>query len=121
MPGKKGGRTSNVRTPEELETLFEDALMIRDREMLVEMFWEGAVLVRGSECLAHGSAEIVRLALATWHGDHTYVADPKQIIQARDIALIVTERGINVAYRRESAWQYVIVCQWTQDQCGGSK
>lgn len=48
MPGKKGG-SSSAGTPEELETLLEDALMMGDREALAELFREEAVLVTGSE------------------------------------------------------------------------
>ena len=58
---------SGARTPEELETLFEDAFVIRDREALAEL------------------------------------------LQARDSALIVADRGINVARRRrDGTWRYAI-------------
>jgi hypothetical protein len=98
------------RTPEELETLFEDALLIRDPRVLAGLFEAGAVLVVGDERPAHGGEEIARLALATWEGDRTYVADPRRVMQARDIALIVAEQGINVVRRGDDgAWRYVIV------------
>ena len=101
---------AGARTPEELETLLEDALVIRDHEALAELFEECAMLVADHERTAHGGEEIVRLAMATWAGDHTYVADPQRVMQARDIALIVTERGSNVAHRdRDGTWRYAIV------------
>ena len=34
-----------ARTPEELETLFEDAFVVRDRDALAQLFEDGAVLV----------------------------------------------------------------------------
>ena len=34
-----------ARTPEELETLLEDAFVVRDGEALIELFEDGAVLV----------------------------------------------------------------------------
>ena len=37
-----------ARTPEELETLFEDAFVIRDRTALAGLFEDGAVLSAGS-------------------------------------------------------------------------
>lgn len=120
MPGKRGGNTSNARTPEELETLFEDALMIGDGVMLADIFDEGAVLVIGDERRVHGSAEIMRIALATWQDDHPYVADPRCVMQARDIALIVTEVGINVMRRnRDGTWRYAIVFQSASDTSYG--
>lgn len=103
--------TSGARTPEELETLFEDALVVRDPEALAELFEGGAMLVAGDAQIARGHAAITRLALATWDGDHTYVADPRCVMQARDVALILA-RGINVARRgHDGAWRYAIVVQ----------
>ena len=100
-----------ARTPEELETLLEDALITGDRETLMELFEQVAVMVRDvDERSARGREALSRLALDTWEGDHTYVADPRRVFQARDIALIVTGQGINVARRsRDGAWRYVIL------------
>jgi hypothetical protein len=102
--------SAGARTPEELETLCEDALVMRDGQALAELFEEGAILVAGDELPARGSAEIARLALATWEGDRVYVANPRHVMQARDIALLVAEQGINVVHRGlDSAWRYSIV------------
>ena len=99
-----------ARTPEELETLLEDAFVTRDREALAQLFEEGAVLVAGDGPQeAHGGEAIARLASAMWAGDRTYVADPRRVLQARDVALVVAERGITVARRgSDRAWRYVI-------------
>jgi hypothetical protein len=86
-----------ARTPEELETLFEDAFVTRDREALAELFDVDAVLVDGSR-EARG-AQIALLAGDMWEGDRTYVAEPGRVLQARDTGLIVAERGINVVRR----------------------
>ncbi len=99
-----------ARTPEELETLFEDALVMRDREALADLFDDGSVLKTKSLGSARGSGEIAQLALATWQGDDAYVADLRSVSQALDIALVVAERTINVARRgRDGAWRYAIV------------
>lgn len=104
--------SAGARTPEELETLFEDTLVLRDHQALAELFERGAVLVVGDERSARGGEAIARLALVTWEGDHTYIADPQLVMQARDIALIVSERGINVVRRGDDGtWRYVIVRQ----------
>jgi hypothetical protein len=98
-----------ARTPEELETLLEDAFVVRDGEALIELFEDGAVLVGSGAEKARGDEEIARLASALWDRDHTYVADPWRILQARDTALVMAERGINVACRgSDGIWRYAI-------------
>ena len=100
-----------AQTPEELEMLLEDGLLLRNPKSLMALFEAGAVLAIGEERTARGE-DIARLALATWDGDQTYVADPKRLIQVRDIALIISARGINIVRRDNNGrWQYVIVCQ----------
>ena len=98
-----------ARTPEELETLLEDAFVIRDGEALIGLFENGAVLVSDDVQEARGEEEIALFACALWDRDYTYVADPRRILQARDTALVVADRGINVARRgRDRAWRYAI-------------
>jgi hypothetical protein len=103
------GVSGEARTPEELETLLEDWLVLRDSHAVAGLFEEGAVLAAGDERPARGGEEIARSALATWTGGHTYVADPRQVLQARDLALIVSEGAIHVARRRDDgSWRYAI-------------
>lgn len=102
--------SAGARTPEELETLCEDALVMRDGQALAELFEEGAILVAGNGLPARGGEEIARLALATWDDDRVYVANPCHVMQARDIALLVAEQRINVVHRdRDGAWRFAIV------------
>src|SRR5688572_17356877 len=53
---RRGEMTMNdgARTPEELEMLFEDALVVRDPQMLAELFEEGAVFIAGQALPARG-------------------------------------------------------------------
>jgi hypothetical protein len=98
-----------ARSPEELEMLLEDAFVVRDGEALVELFENRAVLVTGDRKEARGEDEIARFASALWDRDRTYIADPGQVLQAGDTALVVAARGINVARRgRDGAWRYAI-------------
>jgi hypothetical protein len=99
-----------ARTPEELETLFEDAFVIRDREALAELFEDGAVLVASDGSReARGRGEITRLASEMWERNRTYLADPRRVVQARNTGLIVAGRGINVVRRgSDGAWRYAI-------------
>ena len=108
--------SAGARTPEELETLLEDTLLLRDHQALAELFEFDAVLHVGDERSARGGEAIARLALVTWEGDHSYVADPQLVMQARDIALIISRWGINVVHRSSGGtWRYAIVRQSVAD------
>jgi hypothetical protein len=99
-----------ARTPEELETLMEDAFVVRDRDALVELFEDGAVFVTGEGPReARGGEEIGRSATTMWESDGLYLAEPRWVVQARDTALVVGRRGINVVRRgSDGAWRYAI-------------
>lgn len=99
-----------AQTPEELETLLEDAFVVRDRRALAGLFEEGAVLgASRSAAEAHGGDQIARFAAALWERDLTYVADPRRVVQARDTALVLGGRGVHVAHRgRDGGWRYAI-------------
>jgi hypothetical protein len=99
-----------ARTPEELETLFEDAFVIRDPAALAELFEEGAVLAAsGGREEAHGGEAIARLATAMWERERTYLADPRRVLQAQDTALVVAAWGIHVVRRgSDRVWRYAI-------------
>jgi hypothetical protein len=102
--------TQGARTPEELEALFEDAFVTRDADALSGMFAQGAVLaVGGGPDAARGAEEIGRLATVLWEGDRTYIAEPRRVVQARDTALVLADRAINVVRRgSDGAWRYAI-------------
>jgi hypothetical protein len=103
---------SGARTPEELETLLEDALMTRDRVGLAALFETGSTLAAGTDWLARGGEESARRALALWDAGRPYLADPQHVVVARDLALVVGERGANVVRRdREGVWRFAIVWQ----------
>jgi hypothetical protein len=99
---------SGAQTPEELETQFEDAFVVRDRWTLAALFEDGAVLgAAGRE--ARGDEGIAGLAGELWECELTYLADPRHVLQARDSALVVSAGGINVLHRgADGAWRYSI-------------
>jgi hypothetical protein len=90
--------------------MFEDAFVIRDRDALRLLFEDGAVLAAGGRLPeARGVDQITRLAAAIWERERTYLADPRRVLQARDTALILGERGTNVMRRgADGAWRYAI-------------
>jgi mannose-6-phosphate isomerase-like protein (cupin superfamily) len=116
------GVTSGARTPEELETLFEDALLLRDRQVLTALFETGATLAMGSDQPVRGGEAIARAALARRTGIGAYVADPRRVLLARDSALVVTDRGVNVMQRgADGAWRYAIVLHAVEESNGREK
>ena len=101
---------TGARTPEELETLFEDAFVVRDCAAVAALFEEGGVLVTGgAPGEARGGDEIARTATALWSEDRTYLAGPQRVLQARDTALVVASHGVNVVRRAsDGTWRYAI-------------
>ncbi len=99
-----------ARTPEELELLFEDALVVRDREAVSALFEDGAVLVRsGAPGEARGSGQIARIAGELCARELTYLADSCRVLQARDTALVVAGNGVSVVRRDPGGtWRYAI-------------
>ncbi|HLM32728.1 MAG TPA: nuclear transport factor 2 family protein [Gaiellaceae bacterium] len=102
--------TPGAHTPEELESLLEDAFVTGDAEGVFDMFQEGAVLVAGVEPReARGVHAIRRLVEVLLDRNETYVAEPSRVVQARDTALVLGEAGLNVVRRGGGgAWQYAI-------------
>jgi hypothetical protein len=100
--------TSGAQTPEELETLFEDAFVTRDPEAVASLFEDGAVLGTGG-AEARGVEQIRDLAGELWERNVTYLADPRRILRARQSALVVARDGISVVRRGDDgAWRYAI-------------
>jgi hypothetical protein len=97
-----------AQTPEELETLFEDAFVTRDRQAVAQLFEDGAVL-RAGGAEARGGEQIRDLVGELWERNVTYLADPLRVLQARDSALVLARGGINVVRRgRDGVWRYTI-------------
>jgi mannose-6-phosphate isomerase-like protein (cupin superfamily) len=101
---------ASARTPEELETLLEDAFVLHDRQALTQLFDPGAILVAGGGLPeARGHRQIVRVATELWDSDRRYLADPRRVLQVRDTALVLAGRAINVARRaHHGPWRYAI-------------
>ncbi len=97
-------------TPEELETLLEDAFVIHDRDVVRQLFEDGGVLVVGDGWKqARGGEAIRRMVTEMWDRDQTYVADPRRVVQAGELALVVADRGVSVVRRgSDRVWRYAI-------------
>ena len=101
---------TGARTPEELETLLEDAFVLRDQRALAQLFQPGAMLVAGGGLLqARGQQQIARIAAELWDLDRSYLADLRRVLQARDTALVLAGHAVNVARRsNDGSWRYAI-------------
>jgi ketosteroid isomerase-like protein len=101
---------AGARTPEELETLLEDAFVLRDHHALAQLFHPGAILVpSGGLPEARGRRQIAQVAAQLWDSQHLYLADPRRVLQARDTALVLAGRATNVAGRaQDGSWRYAI-------------
>lgn len=102
--------SAGARTPEELETLLEDAFMLRDSDALAQLFHPDAMLAIGDGLPeSRGRDQITRTLRSLWAHDHTYLADPRLIIQNGDTALVLSGHAINVLARTDGqTWRYLI-------------
>jgi hypothetical protein len=98
------------RTPEELETLTEDAVVLRDGEALAHLFEDGGVLVTGAgHREARGYEAIARAASQVWDRPGGYIAGVRRVFQSHDTALILGEGAINVSRRGpDRLWRFAI-------------
>ncbi len=101
---------AGARTPEELETLLEDAFVLHDPKALAQLFQPGAMLVAGGGLPeARGHRQIAQVAAQLWESDHSYLADPRRVLQVRDTALVLAGRAINVIRRGDDgSWRYAV-------------
>ena len=58
---------------------------------------------------ARGRRQIAQIASQLWVSQRLYLADPRRILQVRDIALILAGRATNVVRRTgDGSWRYAI-------------
>lgn len=98
---------SGASTPEELETLLEDAFVMRDRAAVIDLFEPDGLVAARPRRTARGAA-IGPFVADLWARDLTYLARPERVLQARDTALVVAERAISVVCRKDDRWRYAI-------------
>jgi hypothetical protein len=100
---------TGARTPEELETLLEDAFVMRDHRAVAGLFEQHAVLSSGDTVAARGRPLIMQVAQAMLAREQLFLAVPAHVLQIRGTALIAGPSATSVAHRtREGAWRYAI-------------
>jgi hypothetical protein len=111
-----------ARTPEELELLLEDAIVVQDRGMLRGLFEDGAALVlaRGRPVVS-GPPRIAELLVRLGSEGGGFVAEVGQVVRSRNLALVVSADAVSVVRRDErGVWRYIILCL-TRDRRIGSR
>ena len=100
---------AGARTPEELETLLEDAFVVHDPQALAQLFQPSAMLVTDRLPEARGRRRIAQVAAQLWESERSYLADPRRVLQVRDTALVLAGRATNVVRRGDDgSWRYAI-------------
>jgi hypothetical protein len=95
-------------SPEELETMLEDATVLGDPGELAALFVPGAVLHRvGRELPVRGRQSIAEL-LTEWPNRPAYVALTPRILQRGATALVLTGSAVHVTRRGPQGWRYLI-------------
>lgn len=99
----------DARTPEELESLLEDAVVLHDARAVAGLFEAGGMLVAERDGVtARGGAEVTRVARQLWR--HGYVADCRTMLRVYDLALVAGPRAVTVARRgADGRWRYAFV------------
>jgi ketosteroid isomerase-like protein len=97
-------------SPEELESLMEDAFVTCDRGALAELFADGAVLLTEDEgAEARGDAQIAQRAASLCERGYRYLADPQRVLRSRDTTLVVARHAVNVMRRgTDGRWRFAI-------------
>ena len=100
---------AGARSPEELDTLLEDAFVLGDPAALTRLFEVAGVLVAEGLPAACGRPEIGRVGARLLTDGRSYVADSHRVVVTNGIALVLGEEAVHVARRgRDRSWRYVI-------------
>jgi hypothetical protein len=114
---------SGASSPEELESLMEDAFLTGDHGDLAGLFVEGAVLLAEDDAAeARGGAQIAHRTASLCECGYRYVADPQRVLRSRDTTLVVARRAVNVMHRGgDRRWRYAISLLRFENPTEGSK
>ena len=90
-------------SPEELETILEDALLLHDDAAVAALFEDRGVLVAGAGCVRnrHRAAEVLL--------QRDYVASAHLVTVVRDIAVVFGDHTVNVSCRGpDRSWRLAV-------------
>lgn len=103
MDSRSESMSSGARVPDELETLLEDALVLGDRESMIDLFEARAIVVTAAGAELRGWGEITRGLREPFFGT------AQRVLQRGPTALLVGETAVSVARRaRDGLWRYAL-------------
>jgi hypothetical protein len=97
-------------TPEELETLLEDAILLGDADTIACLFEPGSLFILDEATRElRGRGEIRQAGPALRLDRRGYLAAPRRVFQARDTALLLGPGVVNVVRRsKDGTWRYAV-------------
>jgi hypothetical protein len=93
--------TEFAQSPEELEILLEDAIVLQDDAAVAALFEDGGVLVDKSGCV-NGCKRIAHLL-----SQQGYLASPSSVTVVSNVAIVVGPQTVNVSCRDTGGWRLV--------------
>ena len=96
-------------SPEELETLLEDACLVGDLDALADLF-EGDAVLRSADRSqpVSGRGDITELINDLREDGMSYLARRSVVVQSGSFALIINGAAVHVVRRSISGWRYLI-------------
>lgn len=107
--GSEWATAGGARSPEELETLLEDASLMTDTEAMIVLFEPDALVLAPGGRIVRGHTAIAGAGKAL--APAGYFADPSSVLQAGNLALVLSAQAASVMRRsRSGSWRFVICC-----------
>lgn len=113
--------TAGAKSPEELDSLFEDAFALRDGEAVGALFDPDGLVAPDAKAEVRGREQIRELVAGIWADDPAYTSEKARTLVAGDIALVIHDWKLATADGAEGArsadvlrrdangdWRYVI-------------
>ena len=89
-------------SPEELEVLLEDALILQDGAAIACLYDEQGVVINEAGCVQRHDALRLLSPLR-------FLALPRSVTVVRDVAVVVGDHTVNVSCRGDDGgWRYVV-------------
>jgi hypothetical protein len=90
-------------SPEELEILLEDALLLHDAAAVAALFEDRGVLVTGPGSITGRTQAADALA------EYDFIASPRSVTLLHDIAVVVGDHTVNISCRgTDRRWRLVV-------------
>ncbi len=101
--------TRAARSPEELELLLEDAILLGDAAAIDDLFTRGGTLAAGGLHPIGRGPEMFEMLLSWNERGPGYVGNSTAIVQAGRTALLIGRAAVSVARRsRDGSWRFAI-------------